>query len=360
MNVMQMKFGCGIWNQVIQITILFSQLAGGQIESSQRPTEEQIDFFYDFLWENFEMNFPGRGTQPTLDLISKDKLIELPGKYQITYFPGIDGFEEIHAFKFTPKNWRSTSPEEESVENGYWIKVDPNKVVLFTETHDLRAYLLVVGGKWNLLDAEGESPLKPMRKIGAKAVLESSNPKGISENSKAKLPLETLPSTGWPRSIGNGPIMIPDDKCVAQIQDDVVLLSGNGRMETVDPFSPPVKIRATAMTDVTNIRLYYGKGSCILNWELNPRMLRMRDPQTQERHAFPGKGFAVVNEWHQIEWIISSKQMQFLVDGELRAKVDGDYADLKATAGIGAAHGSIVSVTNFQVMVGPAEKEDQP
>ena len=136
----------------------------------------------------------------------------------------------------------------------------------------------------------------------------------------------------------------PTRRCYFLQTPDGMALSGNGHLITQQQFAVPVVIRARAKTDSTNIRLYYGQGMIILNWERNPRELRIHDPLTGKPSPVANAGFVEANTWHDIEWAISKDGMEILVDGVRRAKMNGDYAGIRGTVGIGGANGSSITV----------------
>lgn len=73
-------------------------------------------------------------------------------------------------------------------------------------------------------------------------------------------------------------------------------------LQTPNQYTLPLKINLTAMTDSTNIRLYYGLGEVIFNWECCEEELRVHDPLTGEQFGFAGKGAVPKNEFVDICW----------------------------------------------------------
>jgi hypothetical protein len=157
------------------------------------------------------------------------------------------------------------------------------------------------------------------------------------------------PSDGGTFTVGtNSLVLRPTGSCVAQKTNDILVLSGEGELRTEQTFTPPFTIHAIARTDVTNIRLYWGAGVVIFNWELNPRELRFHDPEGRA-YAFAGRGFVTVNEWHQIEWVVNPDSSYVIVDDEERAFVRSNNSRFTNAVGIGAARASIVTVKAFEV-----------
>jgi hypothetical protein len=108
-----------------------------------------------------------------------------------------------------------------------------------------------------------------------------------------------------------------------------------GSIRTQQKFRPPLVIRTRAKTDSHNLRLFYGDGVVIFNWEMNPAEMRVHDPATGRVTALAGKGGILPNEWHDIVWEIGRANMRILVDGQPRFQTRGDYTKLDTTAGIG-------------------------
>src|SRR3954471_21346847 len=162
------------------------------------------------------------------------------------------------------------------------------------------------------------------------------------------------PSDGATFALGtNGLIFRPTGGCIAQKTtdektNDLLVISGEGELRTEQTFTPPFTIHAIAQTDVTNIRLYWGSGVVIFNWELNPRELRFHDAAGGV-HAFGGRGFVTVNDWHQIEWVVNPDSNYIIVDDEERAFVRSNNTGVTNAVGIGGARGSIVNVKALEV-----------
>ena len=126
-----------------------------------------------------------------------------------------------------------------------------------------------------------------------------------------------------------------------------VEITRDGQIRTPTTLSVPVRIDVSAMTDSTNIRLYFGtKGAVIFNWEQNQNELRYQDPASGDVIAFGGKGQVPANTWVHLTWTIEPTRAVLAVDGKTRAVIAGDYAGLSGKAGVGA-HMSKVRVRQF-------------
>jgi hypothetical protein len=137
--------------------------------------------------------------------------------------------------------------------------------------------------------------------------------------------------------------------CTVTEVPEGLLLAGQGQLMTRDKYTPPFVIDATAKTDLTNIRLYYGKGVVILNWEMNPSELRYHDPKTGAIEAVAGKGRVAAGEWVRVEWALEPNGATLTVNGEERAKFSGDYRELRETIGIGPAVGSELTIKSLRI-----------
>jgi len=142
--------------------------------------------------------------------------------------------------------------------------------------------------------------------------------------------------------------------------NDGVVLSGDGRLATELEYSPPFAADVIAKTDLTNIRLYYGKGVVIFNWEMNPDELRYHDPKTGGVQAVGGKGRVPADEWVHLRWVIETNSATVLVNGEQRARFAGDYSHVEELVGIGTGAGSKVTVKHFAVEKPSAAKAPAP
>lgn len=131
--------------------------------------------------------------------------------------------------------------------------------------------------------------------------------------------------------------------------DEGLVLKGETRLLAPDECSPPFVIHAIAKTDLTNIRLSYGPGRLIFNWEMNPDELRFHDPATGQVTPVGGQGRVGVNEWQDIEWYIETNSSRVLVNGKERASFKGNYAHLSDLPGIGTALSATIVVKQFEV-----------
>jgi len=148
--------------------------------------------------------------------------------------------------------------------------------------------------------------------------------------------------------------------CVAAQQPEGLSLSNNGRAMTSTEYSPPFTIHAVAKTDLTNLRIHWGKGRLVFNWEVNPKVLRYIDPRTGVALGLPGQGQISVNEWQDIRWAIEANGSRVLVNGVERGQFKGDYAGLVDVVGIGSAAGSKVTVRSFEVETTPSQHASAP
>ena len=119
-------------------------------------------------------------------------------------------------------------------------------------------------------------------------------------------------------------------------------------LKSKETFSPPFVIRTRAKTESRNLRVYCGDGFVILNWEINPLEMRVRDPLNKGDIGVAGKGLILPNVWHDIIWAVTTNGMSFSVDGQVRYQNRNDYRALNAWAGIGPAW-SKVTVDYFAV-----------
>jgi hypothetical protein len=119
-------------------------------------------------------------------------------------------------------------------------------------------------------------------------------------------------------------------------------------LKSKETFAPPFVIRARAKTDSRNLRVYCGEGFVILNWEVNPLEMRVRDPLSKRDAGVPGKGLILPNTWHDIVWAVNQTGMSVSVDGQVRYQNRNDYQTLNAWVGIGPAW-SKVTVDYFAV-----------
>lgn len=132
-----------------------------------------------------------------------------------------------------------------------------------------------------------------------------------------------------------------------------VQLTGRGRdrahILSVREFPTPLVIRTRVRTNSTNVRLHYGLGQLIFNWEAREDELIIHDPVTGDELSAPGEGWIGELEWRDITWVIDVDEMRVLVDGETRYELQGDFRGLSEGVGIGPAWGSVVDVAALAV-----------
>jgi hypothetical protein len=131
-----------------------------------------------------------------------------------------------------------------------------------------------------------------------------------------------------------------------------VLLEAQGsevpKLQSTEEFTPPFKLTARVITDITETRIHYGKGIFIFNWANEPDQVRVHDLLTAAPHPFPGKGLKAGKE-HTIVIQIDAKRVTLKVSGQQIYAGNGDFRTLKNTLAIGPAMGSKIHVLSFEV-----------
>src|SRR5205823_14636090 len=120
------------------------------------------------------------------------------------------------------------------------------------------------------------------------------------------------------------------------------------RLETKEEFTPPFKITARVITDITETRIQYGKGIFIFNWANQPDQVRVHDLLTSAPNPLPHKGLKAGKE-HTIVIEVSAKHVTLKVSGQHIYSGNGDYRALKYPLSIGPAMGSKIHVLSFVV-----------
>jgi len=152
------------------------------------------------------------------------------------------------------------------------------------------------------------------------------------------------------------PPVVSVGRCVIREEPGHVRLTSpindNTWARTVASYATPIRIRIRARTDSTNIRVRYGIGFVIFNWEHDPDPLVIGDllePGEANEHYVGGKGHLAVNQWHDIVWEIGTDETRVLADGELLYTQKGRFASLQSPVSIGPAWGSTVDVASLTV-----------
>ncbi|ARU60791.1 hypothetical protein CBW65_06565 [Tumebacillus avium] len=159
--------------------------------------------------------------------------------------------------------------------------------------------------------------------------------------------------------------LVPVSACQARLQDLELELSGTGYVQTRESYQVPLQIEVVAKTDSTNLRLHFGKGQIILNWEEDPNCFVIHEPVMGHDWKLQGKGGIPINEWVTVTWIIDRTQMTVLVNGEERFTFSPDdglvtlgsgmpwllanYIHLSSPIGVGPAWGSTVTIRSVRV-----------
>ena len=114
----------------------------------------------------------------------------------------------------------------------------------------------------------------------------------------------------------------------------------------------PYRIALSCATDSTNIRIYFGQCRLIFNWEVRPDQLRFWDRLSSNPvQPVDGKGKVSVGDVHDFSIEVTDKKIEVYVDGRKRAYFEGDYSKLEGPVGVGPAHGSVVTIESFGVLV---------
>jgi hypothetical protein len=146
--------------------------------------------------------------------------------------------------------------------------------------------------------------------------------------------------------------MLPvDDVRVADEPEGFSLTPGSAtspQLRFPESIRPPFVIRTRAKTDSVNLRLYYGAGIIIFNWEDNPGELRVHDPKTGQITSAAEKGRILPNDWHAIVWEVLETGMKISVDGVVRFQNRQNYHAVEGFPGIGP-YLSKVTVDSFVV-----------
>jgi hypothetical protein len=139
------------------------------------------------------------------------------------------------------------------------------------------------------------------------------------------------------------------------LADGSVRVSG-GSLQSLKKYTVPFRADFVAKTDSTNIRISFGKGELIFNWEGHPDLapLCFSDPAKGPGRVLRinGKGHVPVDQFVQITWIVEEKSTRILVNDEERLQVDGDYAGITAPLAIYPQLGSVVTVSSLSVAEG--------
>ncbi|MBP6782380.1 MAG: hypothetical protein KA152_01230 [Verrucomicrobiales bacterium] len=117
-------------------------------------------------------------------------------------------------------------------------------------------------------------------------------------------------------------------------------------------FSVPFEMMTRVATDSFNIRYYLGdRVITILNWEVNPKQLRLHNPT-------PGIGPIGINdqgwvnkdELNDVQISFRKNRISVMVNGEMRGEMEGDFSALQGQVGIGPAFGSTLTLETFKVL----------
>lgn len=118
---------------------------------------------------------------------------------------------------------------------------------------------------------------------------------------------------------------------------------------TPDAYTTPMAIEVIAMTDGTDLRVYFGLTELIFNWQYRLTQLRTIDPVTGESITVDDQGKIPPKQFVKVKWIFTRQLMEVLVDGQVRFKRNGDYTRLHGRIGVGPADRSTVTVKSITV-----------
>ncbi|CAG7658500.1 VOC family protein [Paenibacillus allorhizosphaerae] len=169
--------------------------------------------------------------------------------------------------------------------------------------------------------------------------------------------------------ISGGDELLSGAASIGRTEAGVMELTGpmdRGAARTRKLYRTPLEISAEVRTDTESpyIQLYYGQhGKVILNWdhwELSPSELVYQHPSINEEFGYPGIGRVDRGVWSEITWRIEETYAEIRVNGELRLRQPGHFADLIGTAGISAGKGSAIAVRSFALRELPPSRGPHP
>jgi hypothetical protein len=142
----------------------------------------------------------------------------------------------------------------------------------------------------------------------------------------------------------------PQGKVKTTTEGFVITGEADDRLCTAQMIAVPFKARIVAKTDSTNIRIYYGRGRIIFNWEMKQGELRFDNFGDGNLSAHGGQGKVPANQWVTIDLVVGETTTEVLVDGQTRMKIADDCKGVKSRLGISASLGSTVTVKTVAVL----------
>lgn len=122
-----------------------------------------------------------------------------------------------------------------------------------------------------------------------------------------KVKLDSLVSEAWSHTLN---------------EDGELVFSANmdfQGMMAPQKYRIPFRVDMVAKTINDNsIRLNWGKGAVILNWENDGGELRAHDPIFGKAYGYKERGSIPVNRYVNLSWIVGEKYFAVIVDGEVR------------------------------------------
>jgi hypothetical protein len=172
-----------------------------------------------------------------------------------------------------------------------------------------------------------------------------SRPGGSKTVTSSQPPADQIPAavsarTNAAYTVDLLPTMVPVNGEEMSKGAEGVVLNSNAktwsRIQTRELISPPFAIRTKIkLSELNDIRFYYGVGRLIFNWEDRPGELCVLSVIHGRNTPVPDRGKLMPDEWHEVVWEITRTSMRILVDGETRFENEGNYAGLKGYPGIG-------------------------
>jgi hypothetical protein len=119
------------------------------------------------------------------------------------------------------------------------------------------------------------------------------------------------------------------------------------RLSSVESFRPPFEVEIRLIPDKTNVRFYYGKGSLIFNWEVDPQQFRIGDFITNRATGVKGKSLLPGVE-QTVGIKVLEKSLEVTVDGQPFHSQNHDFSSLDSPIGIGPALGSTLQLISVK------------
>lgn len=160
--------------------------------------------------------------------------------------------------------------------------------------------------------------------------------------------------------------LVVEDNVVVRHTDEGLVISGGERrgapaiLKTRASFDLPVDITLVAKTSGKSLRLSFGKGEALFNWDQHGKDLRFTNPWDAHVFVVPNMGEVPKDQYVTIHLIVTDREVKLDAWGATHFGLKGPFAGTRGPIGVGTEDDAVVTIKSLTVTHGGKTTKDQP